>query len=115
MAGREVSPASAAAVNQDFRADTRRKVVAPIQFLEEIERLRAFLADLDTIPAGVNVLAVSHQDPILAARAVAGQDPGAVVGASIANCGLVTFDRRAGRWHEHDYCRLAGGLIGNES
>ena len=71
-------------------------------FLEEIERLRAFLADLDTLPAGVNVLAVSHQDPILAARAVAGQDPWAVVGAGIANCGMVILERRAGSWHEHE-------------
>ena len=69
-------------------------------FLEEIERLRAFLSDLDALPAGLNVLAVSHEDPIQAARAVAGLDPRVAVSARLANCAMVTLERRAGRWHE---------------
>ena len=70
-------------------------------FLEEMERLRALLSDLDAMPAGVNVLAVSHEDPIQAARVVAGLDPQVAVGARLANCGMVSLERQAGHWREH--------------
>lgn len=69
-------------------------------FLEEMERLRAFLSDLEAMPAGANVLAVSHEDPIQAARAVAGLDPRVAAGARLANCGMVSLERQGGRWRE---------------
>jgi broad specificity phosphatase PhoE len=67
-------------------------------FLEEVERLRAFLRDVERLASDAHVLAVSHQDPILAAQVVAGADPETTVLAAIRNCGQVTLEFGAGMW-----------------
>jgi broad specificity phosphatase PhoE len=55
-------------------------------FLEQMERLRSFLDETASLyPEGV-VLAVSHENPILAAIALTGDEPGQVVLRNIANC-----------------------------
>lgn len=69
-------------------------------FLEEMQRLHAFLTDLATLPPDAKVLAVSHEDPIRAARAVVGLDPALAVYVGIANCGVVTLERSADGWRE---------------
>lgn len=67
-------------------------------FLEEVERLRAFLTDLEGFAVDAHVLAVSHEDPLLAAQVVAGTDPATAARASIRNCGRVTLAFQAGVW-----------------
>lgn len=58
-------------------------------FLEQMERLRTFLAEAAaTQPAGP-VLAVSHENPILAALALTGKPVEEAVRGSIPNCGWV--------------------------
>ena len=58
-------------------------------FLEQMERVRSFLDELaERHPAAV-VLAVSHENPILAALALSGRDPEETARGSIANCGWV--------------------------
>ncbi len=58
-------------------------------FLEQMERLRDFLAETAaTQPAGP-VLAVSHENPILAALALSGQPVEQAARGSIPNCGWV--------------------------
>lgn len=55
-------------------------------FLEQMERLRSFMDDLAARhPDGV-VLAVSHENPILAAMVLSADDPDQVARGSIANC-----------------------------
>ena len=61
-------------------------------FLEQMERLRSFLDEIAARhPDGI-VLAVSHENPILAALALVAEDPGQVVRGSIANCEWVELD-----------------------
>ena len=55
-------------------------------FLEEVERLRSFLDDMASLHPGKKILAVSHENPILAALALCGMDPGEAALGSIANC-----------------------------
>jgi len=58
-------------------------------FLEQMERLENFMGDIaGRHPAGI-VLAVSHENPILAAQALLADDPEPVVHGSIANCAWV--------------------------
>ena len=58
-------------------------------FLEQMERLRAFFAEAAaTQPAGP-VLAVSHENPILAAMALTGKSVEEAARGSIPNCGWV--------------------------
>ena len=55
-------------------------------FLEQMERMRSFLDEIAARhPQGL-VLAVSHQDPILAAMALTVDDPAAVAAGELANC-----------------------------
>lgn len=55
-------------------------------FLEQMERLRSFLDEgVSRHPEGV-VLAVSHENPIVAALALATGDPAQAVHRAIANC-----------------------------
>jgi broad specificity phosphatase PhoE len=61
-------------------------------FLDQMERLRGFLDDLaDALSAGP-VLAVSHENPILAATALAGRDPEAAARAGLGNADWVVVD-----------------------
>lgn len=61
-------------------------------FLEEMERLRSFLDETAARhPDGV-VLAVSHENPIVAALALTVGDPEQVVRRNIANCEAVELE-----------------------
>ena len=55
-------------------------------FFEEMERLKSFLDDMASLHSGKKILAVSHENPILAALALCGMDPGEAALGSIANC-----------------------------
>ncbi len=61
-------------------------------FLEEMERLRGFLDDISTRhPQGV-ALAVSHENPIIAALSLTVGDPNKTVHRSLDNCEWVELD-----------------------
>jgi broad specificity phosphatase PhoE len=55
-------------------------------FLEQMGRLRSFLDEISRLHPGKSILAVSHENPILAALALAGMDADQAVHGSIANC-----------------------------
>lgn len=55
-------------------------------FLEQMERLRSFLDEIAARHAGATVLAVAHEDPILAALALRADDPGKTACGAIGNC-----------------------------
>ena len=58
-------------------------------FLEQMERLRSFLDDIAALhPEGI-IMAVSHENPILAAQALSADDPEQIARGKIANCGWV--------------------------
>lgn len=58
-------------------------------FLEQMERLRSFLDETAARWPQAVVLAVSHENPILAALALSGKDPEEIVRSNLANCGRV--------------------------
>lgn len=58
-------------------------------FLEEMARLNAFLDEVHARHAGGRILAVSHENPILAALALSGMAPIEAALGSIANCATV--------------------------
>jgi broad specificity phosphatase PhoE len=61
-------------------------------FLEQMERLRSFLDEIAAChPDGI-VLAVSHENPIVAALALTVDDPESVIRDSVANCGWLELD-----------------------
>ncbi len=71
-------------------------------FIEEMTRVRRFLDEMASLNQGKRVLAVSHENPILAALALAGMDPLEAALGSIKNCQKVEIswpigDRREGR------------------
>jgi alpha-ribazole phosphatase len=55
-------------------------------FLEQMERVRRFLDEIAVRHPEGRVLAVSHQDPILAAMALTADDPAAVATGELTNC-----------------------------
>ena len=61
-------------------------------FLELMERQRSFLDEISTRHPDGTALAVSHENPIVAAKALLADDPEQVVRDSIANCGWVELD-----------------------
>jgi broad specificity phosphatase PhoE len=61
-------------------------------FLEQMERIRSFLDEIAARHADGTVLAVSHENPIVAALALTVDDPEWVVQGSIANCEVVELD-----------------------
>ncbi len=67
----------------------RTKPVGGESFLEQMERLRSFLNEISARHARGPVLAVSHEDPILAALALTAAEPGQTAGEHIANCSWV--------------------------
>jgi len=62
-----------------------------------MERLRSFLDEISARHPDATVLAVSHENPIVAARALLVDDPGQVIRDNIANCEWVELDQPAGR------------------
>jgi len=73
--------------NDQARADWLRfKPPRGESFLEQMERVRSFLDEVHArTPEGL-VLAVSHQDPILAALALASDQPEIIAAGELANC-----------------------------
>ncbi len=61
-------------------------------FIEQMERVRGFLDDIAARHPGGMVLAVSHQDPILAAVALTSEQPAEVAHRDLANCEWVELD-----------------------
>lgn len=68
-------------------------------FLEQMERLRAFLAEAAAMQPAGPVLAVSHENPILAALALTGKPVEEAARGSIPNCGWVEL-----RWPPEASC-----------
>jgi broad specificity phosphatase PhoE len=58
-------------------------------FLEQMERLGSFMDEMAARHPEGTVLAVSHENPILAAQALLADDPEQIVQSSIANCAWV--------------------------
>lgn len=58
-------------------------------FLEQMERVRSFLDELAERRQLGPILAVSHENPILAALALSGWSPEEAARGAIANCGWV--------------------------
>lgn len=73
--------------NDQVRADLLRfKPPHGESFLEQMQRLRSFLDEgSGRHPDGL-VLAVSHQDPILAAQALTADDPETIAARQMRNC-----------------------------
>ena len=61
-------------------------------FLDQMERLRSFLNEIAARYPDGTVLAVSHENPIVAALALTVADPVQVIRDSIANCGWIELD-----------------------
>lgn len=61
-------------------------------FLEQMDRVRGFLDDLALACPDGMVLAVSHENPIMAASALAGRDPEDAARSGIGNCEWVVLD-----------------------
>jgi len=75
------------------RADpVATKPAAGESFLEQMERVRACLDELAARHADAEVLAISHENPILAACALAGMAPLDAARASLPNCGCVVIE-----------------------
>jgi broad specificity phosphatase PhoE len=63
-------------------------------FLEQMERLRAFMDETAARHPDGTIIAVSHENPILAALALTVDDPERAVRGKIGNCEWVELD-----WH----------------
>lgn len=61
-------------------------------FLEQMERLRSFMDEIAVRYPDGTVLAVSHENPILAALALTANDPEQTARGKIANCAWVEMD-----------------------
>ncbi len=63
-------------------------------FLEQMARVKRFLDELaQQFPAG-HILAVSHENPIIAALALTVEDPATVVFNALENCGRLDLEWR---------------------
>lgn len=78
------------AFNDFVRGDYLR-IKPPLgeSFLEQMVRVRDFLDATAARHPNATVLAVSHENPIVAARALTVDDPEQVMRNSVANCGWV--------------------------
>lgn len=73
--------------NEEIRVDpVNFRPIGGESFFEEMGRLKSFLDDMASLHPGKKILAVSHENPILAALALCGMDPGEAALGSIANC-----------------------------
>ena len=80
-------------LNDCVRADYLR--IKPPQgesFLELMERMHSFLDEVAVLHADGTVLAVSHENPVVAALALRADDPETVMRESIANCEWLELD-----------------------
>ena len=67
-------------------------------FLEQMARLRSFLDESSSRHDDATVLAVSHENPIVAAYALTVADPERVMRNSVNNCEWVELDWSPGRY-----------------
>lgn len=67
-------------------------------FIEQTERVRAFLSGLEHFGAVARVLAVSHEYPLRSVLTIAGVNQEQAVRQAIFNCGTVTVVFRDGCW-----------------
>ncbi|MBI4938486.1 MAG: histidine phosphatase family protein [Nitrosomonadales bacterium] len=65
--------------------------------VEQMERLRSFLDEIAARHQGGTVLAVSHENPILAVLALSADDPEKTARGSVANCEWVELEWGGGR------------------
>ena len=65
-------------------------------FLEQMERLRGFMDEIAAHHPDGTVLAVSHENPILAVLALSADNPEQTARGKIANCAWVEMDWPAG-------------------
>jgi len=78
------------AFNHLIRPDPlRTKPMRGESFLEQMERLGSFMDEIAARHPEGTVLAVSHENPILAAQALLVDDPERIALGSIANCAWV--------------------------
>jgi broad specificity phosphatase PhoE len=78
------------AFNHLIRSDPLRlKPQGGESFLEQMERLGSFMDEIAALHPEGTVLAVSHENPILAVQALLADDPEQKVQGSIANCAWV--------------------------
>jgi broad specificity phosphatase PhoE len=78
------------AFNELIRSDPLRiKPLRGESFLDQMERLGSFLDEIAALHPEGTVLAVSHENPILAAQALLADDPEQIVQSGIANCAWV--------------------------
>jgi len=78
------------AFNQLIRPDPFRiKPMRGESFLEQMGRLGSFMDEIAALHPEGTVLAVSHENPILAAQALLADDPERIALGSIANCAWV--------------------------
>jgi alpha-ribazole phosphatase len=61
-------------------------------FIEQMERVRSFLDELAVRHPNGKVLAVSHENPIIAALALTVKDPSTVVFNNLENCGQLELN-----------------------
>ncbi len=81
------------AFNGLVRADpVRIKPETGESFLEQMARLQGFLDETAGRNPEAVILAVSHENPILAAAALAGRPPEEAARGAIANCGWLCLD-----------------------
>jgi alpha-ribazole phosphatase len=82
-----------AVFNNMVRSDPLRiKPERGESFLEQMERLRSFLDEVAVVHPDGTVLAVSHENPIIAALALTVEDPELVIRDSLDNCAWVELD-----------------------
>jgi len=61
-------------------------------FIEQMERMRSFLDELAVCHPDGHILAVSHENPIMAALALSVEDPSTVVFSNLENCGRLDLN-----------------------
>ena len=84
--------------NDYVRADYLRiKPPRGESFLELMGRMHSFLDEVAELHADGTVLAVSHENPVVAALALSADDPETVMRSSVENCAWVELDWLAGR------------------
>lgn len=70
-------------------------------FLQQMERLRSFLDELAYRHPHGNILAVSHENPIMAALALTVADASTVVFSSLDNCGRLDLTWPLSAYHHN--------------
>jgi broad specificity phosphatase PhoE len=81
------------AFNDQVRLDPLHfKTAKGESFLEQMERVRSFLDELASRYPDGKILAVSHENPIIAALALTVEDASTVVLSGLANCGRLDLN-----------------------